>query len=62
MQYKFKCPILADQETLNEYRYKIDVFAQGKDGEIKLLPEKKDFGIIMVNFVKTEKFTLYNNS
>ena len=61
MKYIIKCPILTDNEGIDDYRFKINVYGEGKDGELKLEPENYEFDI-MVNFVKTQKFVLYNNS
>ena len=59
MHYKFKCPVLLDGLESN---YNIKIFGEGKDGELSIKPDNVDFDIIMVNFVYTKKFTLYNNS
>ena len=62
MKYKIKCPILTNGETLEDNRYKLTVFGEGKDGDLSLTPSEMNFGIIMVNFVKSGKFCLTNNS
>ncbi len=62
MKYNIRCPVFADMETIDNYRYKVNVFGEGKDGELQIKPESLNFGIIMVNFVKSDQFTLYNNS
>lgn len=60
MNYKIKCPVIADNEESNEF--KINVFGEGSDGEVTIEPEKLDIGIVMVNFVKTTQLTLHNKS
>lgn len=54
MKYKIKCPIMTDGEE--ESRFKMVVFGEGRDGELKLVPSEMSFGIIMVNFVKSGRF------
>ncbi len=49
-------------EGMEDYRYKVNVFGEGKDGKLFLEPKELNFGIIMVNFVKTGKFVLFNKS
>lgn len=38
------------------------MFGEGKDGDIEINPPEMNFGIIMVNFVKSGKFILKNTS
>lgn len=62
MKYKIKCPIMTNGESIEDNRYKLTVFGEGKDGDLSLTPSDMNFGIIMVNFVKSGKFYLTNNS
>jgi len=34
MKYKIKCPILTDDENEDNYRFKLNVFGEGKDGDL----------------------------
>ena len=61
MKYSIKCPVITNCNG-NEQEYKLSIFGEGKDGNLKLKPKYMDFGMVMVNFVKNGKFILYNNS
>ena len=61
MKYSIKCPVITNCNE-NEEEYKLSIFGEGKDGDLDLKPKNMDFGMVMVNFVKTGKFILYNNS
>lgn len=61
MKYKINCPVISNEDP-EDQRYKISVFGEGRDGSLSLEPAEMNFGIIMVNFVKSGKFVLTNNS
>jgi hypothetical protein len=64
-KYKIKCKVQVYDEQNNHIereQQEIKVFGEGGDGQMYIYPQKIDFKMVKINFVKKEKIFLHNVS
>lgn len=64
-KYKIKCKVHVYDEQGNQVEresQEIKVFGEGGDGQMFLFPQKIDFKMVKINFLKKEKIFLHNDS
>lgn len=63
-KYHMKVPIEVYGENIDQMvdLQNLEVYGEGGDGTLVVKPENLDFGIIKVNFYKTQKITIFNHS
>lgn len=63
-KYRVKIPIeFWGNDTQGEIEQsQVEIFGEGGDGSLSILPKRVDFGIVKANFQKTTKITIQNHS